>query len=67
MAPDAYIDFFQTYPVLSAALWKPKQQRRFGVIGRYRANTWSLLDDVFPNEKYGFNGRRFHIVTMPVC
>ena len=48
---------------MSASLWKPEGKRTFGVVGRYRSNAWILADEVFPNEKYGFNGRKFNIVT----
>ena len=47
---------------LNAAFWKP-EGRTFHQIGTYRKLGWNLRDDVFPNRKFGFNGRGLKIVT----
>ena len=53
----------QKYELFSAS-WK-SDGRRFEQIGRYKiqAQYWELWNDVFPNEKYHFNGRHIRIIT----
>ncbi len=38
----------------------------FQQTGHYYKSHWNLIDDVFPNLKYGFNLRNFYIYSMPV-
>ncbi len=49
-----------------SALWKP-YGREFQRIGSYADNFLKLWDDVFPNVKYGLNGRKFFITINFVC
>ncbi len=50
---------------LHSAAWKPSG-RRFERIGVYNNKTtdWKLTAEVFPNEKYFFNGRTFRAIGL---
>ena len=37
--------------------------RRFRPTGKYELGKLHMMDSLFPNERYGFNGRKFRITT----
>ena len=53
-------DYFELY---SAAF--KTNGRQFELIGNYTSvSGWEIMDSVFPNAKYGFNGRHFVVCTI---
>ena len=42
----------------------PTLGRHFQVIGVYCNETLDMFDDIFPNEKFGLNGRHLQISTL---
>ena len=43
-----------------------KNGRRFEYLGQYEKRAWRLNNEIFPNQKYYFNGRHFRVLTMYV-
>ena len=48
--------------MIFAAMWT-KQGRQFKEIGEYHHRILYMKELLFPNEEYGFNGRRFVVST----
>ena len=43
-----------------------QEGRRFELIGSFINSTWQIDAEIFPNEKYILNGRRFRIGFVKV-
>ncbi len=46
-----------------SAFWTPKG-RHFQEVGTFINNSLQQIDQLYPNEKFGFNGRHIEITTL---
>ena len=53
---------FQSEYEIYNAFWM-SDGRRFRPAGKYELGKLHMVDSLFPNERYGFNGRKFRITT----
>ncbi len=62
-SPDGEDGVMQT--IILSADWTP-EGRKFSHIGSHKEHKLHMQNNIFPNEKYGFNGREFTITTNMV-
>ncbi len=58
-----------TFYELYGAFWRDGGRREFSPVAEWHAEPIGLVTwgDIFPNAKFGFNGRNLLIGTNPVC
>ena len=52
--------------VIYSAMWKPQQKRAFEIVGEWNQDTLRMRTDLFPNIKFGLNGKLLRTGTEVV-
>ena len=66
MQIQAAIDDLTNGFVIYSAMWKPKQKRALEVVGEWNQDKLRMRTDLFPNIKFGLNGKLLRTATEVV-